>query len=214
MRKLAWRKGVKMFRLLFALILAVIFRSLANAQNKSTVKVSLKSKGWRTFLTSICSLLDFTAYSFIFNCNILTILELRLRCFKNTRIWFQSVDIIILFFRFLTTRQGEISAKSPSRRNVAMVATVRTEIIASEVLCIFHTILCFRIYNNFFLTLGRDGRDGQNGKKQLCNNFHFGRRPPLIVRKPATTIIRVVVKTSFTAVEQLILKIILQVQIK
>ena len=44
--------------------------------------------------------------------------------------------------------------------------------------------------------------------------FYFGRRPLLIVGKPAKTIIRVVVKTSFTVLEQLLLKMILQAQIK
>ena len=58
------------------------------------------------------------------------------------------------------------------KRFAVMVATVGTENIALEVLFIFHTILRFRTYYKFFfLTLGRDGRNGHNGKEQLCNNF-------------------------------------------
>ena len=52
-----------------------------------------------------------------------------------------------------------------------MVVTVRTGITALEALLYFTVPLCFRTNSNFFfLILGRDGRDGQNGKKQLFNN--------------------------------------------
>lgn len=45
----------------------------------------------------------------------------------------------------------------------------------SLVLLIFTAPLCFRTNSIFsFLILGRDGRDGQHGKKQLFNNFSPG----------------------------------------
>jgi len=35
----------------------------------------------------------------------------------------------------------------------------------------------------FSLTLGRDGRDGQNGEKQLCNNFSLWKKTTAYCRK-------------------------------